>query len=177
VMGFGTFPGVPSNPAQHLALALNGRTVGDRLVVGEGMPVSYERCVRRTRTLVASYRPELLLGVGVATERRVPSLERTARNRCDSRRVDVDAIGVAKLVPGGPDVLHTDFVSKALCDAIDGELSDNAGDYVCNAWLYDSLRLFSALRVGFLHLPAHGIDANQAMDLLRRGLENNHAEG
>ena len=50
-------------------------------------------------------------------------------------------------------------------DLLGGVRSDDAGDYVCNAWLYGVQRALS-LPVGFLHIPAQGFQP----DTLARAL-------
>jgi pyrrolidone-carboxylate peptidase len=50
-----------------------------------------------------------------------------------------------------------------LARALGAVLSDDAGRYVCNAWLH---RVASALDVpvGFVHVPAEGIAAERLLD-------------
>ena len=176
-MGFGPFAGVPSNPAERLAVGLNERSISGAGVVGCPMPVSYERSIRKTRVLVEMHQPRVLLGGGIATERKRPSLELSGRNRCDSRQVDVDGVGLARLVPRGPTAMGSRLASDSLCQPIEAEISDDAGSFVCNSWLYQSLHHFPDREVGFLHIPPNWYEPDRVLVLLGLALRNTYVQG
>jgi pyroglutamyl-peptidase len=90
VMGFGPFGEVRRNPAAELACAVDGTRVGDTRVVGRSMPVSYQRSVEHTAAAWARHRPGVVLGVGVATSKNRPELERVARASWASEPLDID---------------------------------------------------------------------------------------
>ena len=56
--------------------------------------------------------------------------------------------------------------TEALCQGLDAVPSDDAGTYVCNAWLH---QVASGLEipVGFIHIPGSGLEPERLM----KGLE------
>ncbi len=170
VLGFGTFEGVRRNPAERLAGMLDGRRVGGHTIVGRRMPVSYRRCVGLTKGLARRLNPALVLGIGVATERTEAQFEVRGANRVSSSRPDVDGESPATLEVGGPEFRHAGFPGPHISGAGGVGFSENAGDYVCNAWLYRVLGQTPALRVGFLHIPSTGYEAEPVLATLLEGL-------
>ncbi len=164
VTGFGAFPGVPINPTEALALALNGRQIGDADIVGEVLPVSYRRgpdqAIARARELDA----KLVIGLGVATKRSRVCVERQAV--CvEEGKPDIDDQTITGLV--GPATVAATAAVSTLAAALGAQVSHNAGRYVCNAWLY---RVSQALDVpvAFVHVPATGLSAELLLSALSR---------
>ena len=139
------------NPAETLVRALDGDRVRGHTVVAQVMPVSHRSAHLETLALARSHGPVLVLGIGVATGRSALSVERQAR-RAVGVRPDVN--GEVLALPRGPRVLPVGVDTDRLAAALGSELSDDAGDYVCNGWLYRVLRAAPGPQVGFLHLPA-----------------------
>ncbi len=90
-------------------------------------------------------------------------MERCARRTLGERR---DVEGEVLALPRGPLVLPVTVNASRLAEALGTSLSDDAGDYVCNGWLYRVLRARPRARIGFVHLPPEGMEA----DLLRGAL-------
>lgn len=168
VLGFGPFGEVVDNPSAALALALSGRRVSGVDIIGEAMPVSYGRSVTLAMVRAAQLRPALVLGIGVAMRREVAMVERYGRNRAATRAADVDGVRVGKHGEG-PAVLESPLAEE-LARALGVHLSSDAGTYVCNAWLYRSLRC--GLPAAFLHVPAHGIEADRVAEAVARVVKN-----
>lgn len=147
VLGFGPFLDIEENPASALALAVHGR--GRRVrIVGDTMPVSYERSVAHTLQALAEHRPDALLGVGVAAKRTAASCEIYGHLGC-SETPDVDG----RCGPlAGPERLAA---TLDLNDALGLVRSEDAGRYVCNGWLHSMLQR-TELPTGFLHIPPAG---------------------
>lgn len=171
VTGFGPFLDVTDNPSARLARAVDGRSAGDLPVVGHVLPVSFGRAIPELHRFVANLptRPRLLLGTGVARSTACGRLERTAAP--SSRGLDVDGRGGALRVPAVPRYARADL--PRLASALDVAISDDAGRYVCNAWLYDATAAFPHTAVAFLHVPDTGFDAER----LLRGLARYFATG
>lgn len=163
VTGFGAFPGVPVNPTASLAQAVDGRVVGGRVVRGLVLPVSYARGPALTVSTARELGAQLVVGLGVAVGRLRPDVERIGR-RCLGGSPDVDGRSDAGLL--GPDEVRATLDVQCLADALDAGLSDDAGTYVCNAWLYQVTAQLD-VPVGFVHVPADGM----APERLLRGLE------
>ena len=160
VTGFGSFPGVPENPTERLARAVDGARVAGATVIGRVLPVSYARGPDLAIALAREHGVALVVGTGVAVSRPEVSVERVGRRvvegACDVDGATICGLSDAELVPATLDV-------ERLARALGAVLSDDAGRYVCNAWLH---RVASALDVpvGFVHVPAEGIAAERLLD-------------
>jgi pyroglutamyl-peptidase len=164
VVGFGPFAGFAENPAAALARAVDGLRGPDLEVVGRELPVSYARAPELTRTWARDLAADFVLGIGVAGGRPLPQIERIARRRAGDARADVDGERLDTLAPDGADELPC-RVAVPVARALQVGVSDDAGGYVCNAWLYRTLR--SGLPVAFLHVPPAGFPAEQLAAGLR----------
>lgn len=165
VLGFGPFLGVADNPAARLARAVDGASLGGRTVIGRVMPVSYERGPDLAAALVDELDPALVLGVGVARDRPAPWVERVGRRRCSSTEPDVDGVAGADLEPGGPEEVEATLDVHVLAAALGCGVSRDAGRYVCNGWLYRTVRRLGAGRpVGFLHVPDAGVEPGRLLN-------------
>ena len=163
VTGFGPFGDQTDNPSALAVQSLAEHWApadGPRLVV-EVLPVSFARAGARVTELIATHRPSLVLGVGVAAGRQRLGLERVAVNLVDARIADVDGhqpVDVPVL-PGEPAALFTSLPVKACLHALQdaglpAELSLTAGTYVCNALMFAALAAApTGTRAGFLHVP------------------------
>ncbi len=159
--GFGAFRDVTDNPAARAARALSGWRLRGHTVVSRVIPVSYARGPDHTIAVARQLRPVLVLGLGVAVARAGVEVERRAVARVQG--ADVDGV-TAELGPDPAEVRATIDVA-ALGEALGAGLSDDAGAYVCNAWLYRVTQALDA-PVGFVHVPRDGIEPER----LARGL-------
>lgn len=163
VTGFGAFPGVPDNPSGRVARAVDGARVGGAIVAGLELPVHWiegpSAAVDAARRLDAA----LVLGLGVAVGRAGAWVERRGVRIEEGA---ADARG--DVLPGmsGPGVVPATLDCDRLASALGAGLSDDAGRYVCNAWLY---QVASALPVpvGFVHLPAEGLAPHRLLGGIR----------
>lgn len=152
ITGFGPFPGVSDNPTAALAQQLDGRTFGDVRIVGKVLPVSYRRAPRMTLAAAAAHKAHAILGLGVsgrATEARVES----TAHWLPEGRVDVD--GQTLTLLNGPAQVRASW--PALAGLLGLGMSDDAGTYVCNAWLYQ-VASQAKVPVSFVHVPPGGLD-------------------
>lgn len=169
VHGFGPFLEVVDNPAARLARAVHGARVGGRAVVGEVMPVSYDRApagsVARARALGAA----LLVGVGVARSRAAVCVEAVASPEGHPGHADVDGVRLGWIAPEGGGPLRATGPVEAMAAALGGVVSTDAGRYVCNAWLYRTVHdLGAELPVLFLHVPPAGLAPERLLTALER---------
>ncbi len=169
VLGFGPFRDVVDNPAARLARAVDGVRVEGRPVVGEEMPVSYLRGPQSSVARIRQLDPVLVVGLGVANSRADVCVERLGRWVGADTQADVDGAcwrpDPTESAP--PAVVEATLDVVAMAEALDARVSDDAGDYVCNAWLYRVVRAVGGdLPVGFVHLPPRGMTP----DRLLRGL-------
>ena len=166
--GFGPFPGLADNPTGKLVpeLARRGRVEFPAYdFETEILATVWQAAPPRAAELHAHHEPALVLHFGVAKSAQGFRIESQARNAC---QLTLDAHGdvpATKIIsPGGP---HTrpvtiptrDIISQLQQRGYPVELSDDAGDYLCNAVLYHSLNAASATAsrvpaTGFIHIPA-----------------------
>lgn len=167
VTGFGPFLEVMDNPAARLARAVDQAIVpdqdGDIEVIGRVIPVSYARGPQTTLDLARQLRVDAVLGVGVARGRLTVCVERYGRRAASPDHADIDGERRVELDPDGPDLVAATAPVEALARALGALVSDDAGGYVCNAWLYRVARAYeqgaSPLRplVAFVHVPDDGL--------------------
>jgi pyrrolidone-carboxylate peptidase len=75
---------------------------------------------------------------------------------------------LSTLEDGGPDEVFTTVDAVTLADAIGGEITDDPGRYVCNAWVYRVSRSAQGRVVGFVHVPPEGMDSEALLKAIGR---------
>jgi len=189
--GFEPFGPHPVNPSELLVRSLEGRVIGGRVVAIRVFPVETRTLRDRIETALREEQAEFAIGVGYAPGRAALALERVGLNVLD---FDIpDAVGTMRkndaAQRGGPDGRFSTLPLSEILAAwtavgIPGYVSNSAGTYVCNQWLYEALALTTnaapPVPVGFVHLPALPAQAAQlgaertpsmTLELMRRGLE------
>jgi pyrrolidone-carboxylate peptidase len=68
----------------------------------------------------------------------------------------------------GPAEVRATLDVEALAEALGAGVSDDAGAYVCNAWLYAVTRGLPGVPVGFVHVPDQGMPEDQLLAGLAR---------
>lgn len=174
--GFGPFPGVPFNASawlvQSLSEAARARWPEHRFVA-RVLPTEWIAGPEMLHGLWDELRPDIALHFGVARDALGLQLETAARNHC---RMDPDAGGALppgfQRVAGGANVLFSSLPLEAIMRRlavlrVPGCISDDAGAYLCNSILYESISRASAARPvalsGFVHIPSKlaGLDRLQ----------------
>ncbi len=169
--GFGPFLNVDDNPSGKLAEALNGTLLktkhGSVQICGKVLAVRYDSCAAETLLAARQIDAIGILGMGVARSATEPHVERTGHAACDGVTKDADGQTRASL---GTIAQYQSTHSAALATALGVTLSDDAGAYVCNAWMYGVLAGLQppakALPAAFLHVISEGFPA----DALAAGL-------
>ena len=185
VTGFDPFGGSSTNPSWHAVHALHGRIIAGRRVVGAEVPTVFGLALDRLAELLVEHQPELVVCTGQAAGRSAISLERIAINVNDARIPDnagakpIDT----PVVRGGPDAYFTRLpikaMLKALLDqAVNAEVSQTAGTFVCNHVFYGLMHLLAqpqwqGVRGGLIHVPWLPEQGQPSMRLeeIVRGLE------
>ncbi|MEY3213041.1 MAG: hypothetical protein RIT28_3522 [Pseudomonadota bacterium] len=156
VTGFGPFLDVEENPSGRLARRLDGARVAGHTVYGELLPVTYDEAPALTLALAARLRPALVVGLGVARGRKRVMVERVGRRPTVTATPDV--AGRRPAPPrGAPAAVRATLDVDALAEALGAGVSEDAGAYVCNAWLYAVTRGLPGVPVGFVHVPDQGM--------------------
>ncbi len=163
VTGFGAFPGAHSNPTTAVLATiererarLNRLGIVLRTVI---LPVVYDAVAPALRAAVAEARPDVILHLGLASRRRVVSVETRAVNRANPLHPDAARRRTAQsLAAHGPARLPSTYPAAQVAAAARRTwpataLSIDAGDYLCNATLYRSLVERLAPSAGFIHVP------------------------
>lgn len=185
VTGFGPFPGVPENPTETLVRRLAGRWA--RRPPAANLAPSFAVLPTEWETLAAlpalldRHRPDAVLLTGVASRALRTRLERTARNRMGGRVPDAAGRSPpsARRVAAGRMVTPLAPRLPALRAGVLREhglvvVSDDAGDYLCNAAYLETLALLAA-RIGparalFVHLPPLSRGRGRRLDDHERAL-------
>jgi len=162
VTGFGPFGSVEKNPTAELARSVDGRTVAGHTLHGVVLPVEYAASVQQTLELASALDAQWVIGTGVAVRRERVSVERWGR-RVEPARADV--AGLCSPPVSGPDRLVSTIDVEAFASALDGVVSEDAGTYVCNAWLYGVLSGCSRPAT-FVHVPPQGLSVEVFLDAL-----------
>ena len=163
VTGFEPFGGEQRNPSQEIALALNGREIAGRRVVGTVLPCVFGVSREELEELLRAHEPELVVCLGMAAGRKDITPERVAINVDDARIPDnAGASPVDRpVVPGGPAAYWTSLPIKAIVAALlradcPASVSQTAGTFVCNHVFYGLMHALqdqSRVRGGFIHVP------------------------
>ena len=189
--GFEPFGPHLVNPSELLVRSLEGRIVGGCVIGVRVFPVETRTLQDRIESALREEQPAFVIGLGLAAGRAALGVERVAVNVLD---FDVpDAVGTMRkndpVQRGGPDgrlstLPLTQIVAAWHEAGIPGAISDSAGTFLCNQWLYEAVALTSnaapPIPTGFIHVPALPVQAVQlgadrmpsmTLDLMRRGLE------
>lgn len=160
VAGFGPFGEVVDNPSSRLAMALDGVTTNGVCIIGREMPVSYHRSVACCVEWAVAFDADVVIGVGVAVSRDWVTVERTGVQPGPELQADVDGGVTVHLPQSAPDQVQSTVETAQLAHHLNAVVGDDAGRYVCNAWLYQAVQQID-VPVGFLHIPPTGLDAER----------------
>ena len=128
------------------------------------LPTEYARSWAMLRRIYRRFEPDVVIHFGLSGRAKAIHVETVARNRVAPDLPD--AIGAVLrsgyVRRGGAETLSATAPTKAILAALKdkgvaAQVSDDAGDYVCNATLYRSLHAAPpGRRVGFIHVPPAG---------------------
>jgi pyroglutamyl-peptidase len=125
-------------------------------------PVSFDK--RQFVNAVKKHKPDVILGLGQCSHGHRLRIESRATNR----RRNSPKGKARPITAGGPQRLRTN-----LKIALNGESSNNAGEYVCNYSMYVMLHFIERhrlpIRYGFIHIP-YRYDYKRAVRLLAKAV-------
>lgn len=164
VTGFGPFPGAPKNPTEVLVRALGGEqpaSLGATALKAVVLSTDYRRSWATLRGIYGRFQPDVVVHFGLAGQAKAIHIETVGMNLIDPKKPDVSGYAprAGQARRGGPKKRSVTLPAESILAAlkrgrIAAQLSDDAGDYVCNATLYRSLHAAPAGRaVGFIHVP------------------------
>ena len=167
VTGFGPFPGMPFNASARLIAELEDmpwRVVPGPVLVGRLLPTDWRRALEDLRAFTEATRPDVLVHFGVSSRARGFVVETRAFNETAPRPDCVGALAGGRCVrrnahPVLPARLPAArLVQRLRMEGIAATLSADAGRYLCNAVLFESLAMAQAGEhgaiAGFIHIPA-----------------------
>ncbi|WP_422038133.1 peptidase C15 [Roseibium sp.] len=162
VTGFSPFPGAPVNPTRQLMARLPRRLGKHQFgieFVFKVLPTTWAGRQEVTSGLRREIRPDAIVHFGVDGTRRTMNIETRAVNRATRVRPDAAGVSLAKPELGGASerARASGLPARALRDAArtagaPANLSTDAGTYLCNATLWDSIG--SGIPSIFIHVPA-----------------------
>jgi pyroglutamyl-peptidase len=167
VTGFGPFPGVPFNASSSLVdhLAENQtRSVPRATIFSATLPTDWRHAAIEARHLVERFDPHVILHFGVSRRCTGFEVETQARNLASPFLDQAGLAPVGRTVRrSAPPILKTTVPASLLVQrlrllGLPAVLSADAGRYLCNAVLYETLHHIRdrkpAPLVGFIHIPA-----------------------
>lgn len=161
VTGFKPFPGMPINPTERLIARLPRRICSTGAVRFHFalLPTTWEGRQSVTDGLRRSVRPDAIIHFGADSTRRNINIETRAINQATRVKPDADGCHADKtgLQTKGPRFRLSTLPARALKAAAQRTgaktaLSINAGTYLCNATLWDSIG--SGIPSIFVHVPS-----------------------
>jgi pyroglutamyl-peptidase len=167
VPGYGPFGNTPVNPAEAVAQALDGASVGGAEVVGAVIPNLFFKAVAVVQAKIAEVRPDVVVMLGEYGGRSMITVERIAQNlNAGARYRLADNEGTVLqdefAVPDGPAAYYATLPIRAMVKAmraagIPADISDTAGTFGCNHLMYGILHHIAVqslpIHAGWVDLP------------------------
>ncbi len=163
LQGFGPFGRFQVNPSERLVRDLAQSPPPGMEVVPLVLRTA-DAEVAQVPALMAEWRPDVWVGVGLAGGRHAIAVERVAINVADYGIGDVDGVERrdAPIVPDGPVGYWSTLPIAKIVAAwraadVPGYVSNSAGTYLCNQSFYlarHAAERLGVARAGFIHVPA-----------------------
>ncbi|MEQ8790228.1 MAG: pyroglutamyl-peptidase I [Pirellulaceae bacterium] len=165
--GFERYGHTPVNPAESVATALDGATIGEATIDSRIVPNSFFLCIDSVREAIEQTQPKLVVMLGEYGGRAMITVERWAFNLNDSARYELaDNQGVVlsgePTAEDGPLAYTSTLPIRAMVRAmraagVPADISDTPGTLCCNHLMYGVLHHLaqarSPIRAGWIHLP------------------------
>ena len=162
--GFEPFGGHRVNPSERVLRPLAAAAPGGAIISTRVLPVSYASGFLPVREALDSERFDAVLLLGLGAGRSAISFERVAVNRRGSTTPDNEGVRIddERIDAAGPAACFStvpvdDLILASLAAGTPAEDSDDAGTFLCNQVLYQTLQHCNRhdlrVRAGFVHLP------------------------
>lgn len=158
--GYGPFGDVHDNPSARLVRAVHGLSAAGHRLHALVLPVSWAQGPSAVVSAVRALRPAVLVGFGVATTRSQVQVEAIGTGLREG--VDVDG------KPPPPADLSTVSATvdvARLAQALDAGVSQDAGRFLCNAWIAEVTPNVPCPAV-FVHIPPDGMAPSRLLRVL-----------
>jgi pyroglutamyl-peptidase len=171
ITGFGPFPGVAVNATGVLVprlVRVARRQFAGVEIHSAILPTEWGRGPARARAVYERVTPDISIHFWVSGRAEGFVIERRGVNVCVQTEDGAGRLpALAELDPGGPKrravtLPIAGIVARLKAMGLPVATSDDAGAYLCNAVLYQSLGLTGAGMAGFVHLPSSLADGGKA---------------
>jgi len=161
ISGFEPFDGMQFNPSQALMSSLKSEEFSFELETIV-LPVSFNSCFEILKLKMNEFKPDIIIGTGLASSRREITIERIAINTIEARIADNDGNQPVQnyILEESSDGLFSQLpihamVLNGLKDNLPVAISNTAGTYVCNYLMYMIVNYAKNynLKGGFIYLP------------------------
>uniref|UniRef100_A0A1B6MIU3 Pyroglutamyl-peptidase I n=1 Tax=Graphocephala atropunctata TaxID=36148 RepID=A0A1B6MIU3_9HEMI len=178
VTGFGPFKNHNINASWEAVRLLPSTGIENDLkicLVTEQIAVSYDDVGAKIPRLWESYKPLLVVHVGVSSLAQKITLEQIAQksgyDRCDiygqTPACNECCVGSTPVIQSGLDIMQLSNTINSTSDTVQTCLSDNAGRYLCEYIYYTSLSIDKSRSI-FVHVPP--LDEPYSAEQLAEGL-------
>ena len=158
--GFSSFSDHAENSSEILALLLEQERIEGLEINAVILPVTFKESFEILKMKIESFKPDVIISLGLAEKRSVISLEKVALNYIDCRIPDNNG----ELIKDSPileEAALAYFSTLPIKEMLKVqtpypvEISYSAGTYVCNYLMYKLLNYCKNLPVlaGFIHVP------------------------
>ncbi|WP_417378752.1 pyroglutamyl-peptidase I [Gimesia sp.] len=165
--GFEAYGYTPINPAESVARALEGVSIGDAEIVSRIVPNTFFKCIDFVTAAMEEVQPELVLMMGEYGGRSMVTVERLAQNLNDGTRYGLTDNAGQSLqgdltAAEGPVAYYATLPLRAMVKAmraagVPADISDAGGTFCCNHLMYGVLHHIAQeqlpIRAGWIHLP------------------------
>lgn len=159
----------------YLAMDLLPDKTQKHEIVKETLPVVYNKCADRLKSLIEKHRPNGVICLGQAADTASIRIERLAVNLDDTDFADNEGnIHIDKVIAAeGPAAYFATLPTREMLNTcldadIPAHLSYTAGNYVCNHTMYSLLHYIKKTNTigGFIHIPITPNQAKQKNNML-----------
>ncbi|MCF7925822.1 MAG: pyroglutamyl-peptidase I [Candidatus Izimaplasma sp.] len=163
ITGFGPFAKQVYNPTKAVLTQLPNIINGITIVPLE-LPVIYDECFTVLEDAIIEYQPDMILMLGVASNRQDVNLERVAINVKDAELPD--NLGIifhdTPIIEQGETAYFSTLDIKGIVSRlqeleISARVSNTAGTFVCNNIFYMTMHYLDKQKLnvpaGFIHVP------------------------
>jgi pyroglutamyl-peptidase len=165
--GFEPYGTTLLNPAEQVAIALNGEIISEIEVISTIVPNTFFKSITHVKERMLDQKVDYVLMMGEYVGRAMITFERFAHRLIDSSRYQLaDNDGVSydskTTVDDGPIAYQGNLPLKAMVEVlrkngIPADISDTAATFVCNHLYYGILHEISLnqlpVKAGWAHLP------------------------
>lgn len=179
--GYEPFGDHEANPSAQVARELDGETLAGHEIVGDVLPVEFDRVADELAALVDEHDPAAVVATGLAAGRTTVSVERVAVNVADAVTVPDNAEASPRDAPIAGDGADARFATVPVAESVEvmldagvpARVSNSAGTHCCNYALYSLLEQFERsgreTPAGFVHLPLTPEQAIEEAEAPERG--------